>query len=44
MTEKEAVEIVRKFNEENRFRDMGKLNNAIDIVIELAERYIGLED
>ena len=42
MTEKEAVEIVRKFNEENRFRDCGKLNNAIDIVIELAERYLDL--
>lgn len=44
MEEKEAIEMVRKFNEENRFRDCGRLNNAIDIVIELAERYIGLED
>lgn len=42
MTEKEAIEIVKKFNEENRFRDCGKINNAIDIVIELAERYIDL--
>lgn len=42
MTEKEAIEIVKKFNEENRFRDCGKTNNAIDIVIELAERYIDL--
>lgn len=42
MEEKEAIEIVRKFNEENKFRDMGKLNNAIDIVIELAERYLDL--
>lgn len=43
MEEKEAIEIVRKFNEENKFRDMGKLNNAIDIVIELAERYLDLD-
>lgn len=42
MEEKEAIEIVRKFNEENKFKDMGKLNNAIDIVIELAERYLDL--
>lgn len=42
MEEKEAIETVRKFNEENKFRDMGKLNNAIDMVIELAERYLDL--
>ena len=33
--EKEAIEIVKKFNLENRFRDCGKLNNAIDIVLNL---------
>ena len=33
--EKEAIEIVKKFNLENRFRDCGKLNNAIDTVLNL---------
>ena len=33
--EKEAKEIIKKFNLENRFRDCGKLNNAIDIVLNL---------
>lgn len=36
--EKKAIEIVRKFNEENKFRDMGKLNNAIDTLINLVEK------
>lgn len=35
--EKEAIKIVKEFNKENRFRDCGKLNNAIDIVIRMAE-------
>lgn len=35
----EAIEIVREFNKENRYRDCGKLNNAIDIVCEVAERH-----
>lgn len=35
--EKEAIKIVKEFNEENRFRDCGKLNNAIDIVIRMVE-------
>lgn len=36
--EKEAIEIVKNFNRENRFRDCGKLNNAIDTVIKIAEK------
>lgn len=31
-----SIEIVKKFNEENRFRDSGKINNAIDDVIQKA--------
>lgn len=35
--EKEAIKIVKEFNKENRFRDCGRLNNAIDTVIRIAE-------
>lgn len=35
--EKKAIEIVKEFNKENKFRDCGRLNNAIDIVIRMAE-------
>jgi hypothetical protein len=35
--EKDAIEIVKEFNKENKFRDCGRLNNAIDIVIRMAE-------
>lgn len=37
MNKDEAIEIVKKFNKENRYRDGGKINNAIDIVVEMAE-------
>lgn len=40
MNNKESIEIVKKFNQENRYRDCGKINNAIDEVIELAEKYL----
>lgn len=43
MEEKEAIEIVEQFNKENRYRDGGKLNNAIDKVIEMAEKSILVE-
>lgn len=36
--EKEAIEIVKEFNRENRYRDGGRINNAIDTVIRMAER------
>lgn len=34
---KEAIEIVKKFNENNRFRDGGKVNNSIDVVLQALE-------
>ena len=36
--EKKAIEIVKQFNNENRYRDCGRINNAIDTVIRLAEK------
>lgn len=36
--EKKAIEIVKQFNKENRYRDCGRINNAIDTVIRLAEK------
>lgn len=36
--EKEAIEIVKKFNLENRFKYSGKLNNAIDTIVRIAEK------
>lgn len=33
--EERAIEEVKKFNQENRFRDCGTLNNSIDIVLNL---------
>lgn len=38
--EKEAIEIVKQFNKENRYRDCGRTNNAIDKVIEMAEKQL----
>ena len=43
MEEKEAIEIVRNFNTDN-YLIGNKLREAIDIVIELAERYMDLVD
>ena len=43
MSNKESIEIVKKFNQENRYRDCGKINNAIDEAIELAEKYLKME-
>ena len=43
MNNKESIEIVKKFNQENRYRDCGKINNAIDEVIELAEKYLEIQ-
>lgn len=38
VTDKEkAIEIVKKFNKENRYRDCGRINNAIDMLIYVAE-------
>lgn len=37
---KNAMEIVDKFNKENRYRDNGKLNNAIDLLLETSRKYI----
>ena len=38
MEEKEnSIKIVEKFNQENRYRDCGKINNAIDDVIQKAK-------
>lgn len=34
---KEAIEIVKQFNKENRYRDCGKINNAIDRVMKMSE-------
>lgn len=33
----ESVKIVKEFNEKNRFRDCGRLNNAIDHILEERE-------
>lgn len=41
VTDKEkAIEIVKKFNKENRYRDCGRINNAIDTLIYIAENSI----
>lgn len=36
--EKKAIEEVRQFNKDNIYRDGGKLNNAIDTVLNLVEK------
>ena len=38
LTLDEAIEIVEKFNILNRFRDGGKINHAIDLVIAAAKQ------
>lgn len=35
----EAIRTVRKFNQENRYRDCGKINNSIDMVLRNLEYY-----
>lgn len=37
MNIKEDIKIVKEFNEKNRFRDCGRLNNAIDHILEERE-------
>jgi hypothetical protein len=36
---KEEIEIVKEFNEKNRYRDGGKINSAIAKVLDYAEKY-----
>ena len=40
ISNKKAIENVKKFNTENRYRDCGIINTSIDIVLNLAEKYI----
>lgn len=40
----EAKKIVKDFNEKNRFRDCGKLNNAIDTIIKELDNSISKDD
>ena len=40
---KESIEIVKKFNKENRYRDCGRVNNAIDTLIFVAENSIPVQ-
>ena len=35
----ESVKIVKEFNEKNRFRDCGRLNNAIDNILAERKKY-----
>lgn len=37
---KQAVEIVKEFNKNNRYRDGGKINNAIDTVLQAVDNSI----
>ena len=39
----EAIKIVKEFNREHRYRDAGRVNNSIDIVVDLAEKYDSLK-
>ena len=36
--DKNAIEVVKKFNEENRFRDTGIINNSIDLLLALVNK------
>lgn len=36
--DKNAIEVVKKFNKENRFRDTGKINNSIDLLLALVNK------
>lgn len=39
----EAIKNVRKFNQENRYRDCGKINNSIDMVLQALDNSIPKE-
>lgn len=36
--DKNAIEVVKKFNKENRFRDCGVVNNSIDLLLALVNK------
>lgn len=36
--DKNAIEVVKKFNKENRFRDTGIVNNSIDLLLALVNK------
>ena len=36
--DKNAIEVVKKFNKENRFRDTGIINNSIDLLLALVNK------
>lgn len=36
--DKNAIEVVKKFNKENRFRDTGIINNSIDLLLTLVNK------
>ena len=36
--DKNAIKVVKKFNEENRFRDTGIINNSIDLLLALVNK------
>jgi len=36
--DKNAIEVVKKFNKENRFRDTGIINNSIDLLLALINK------
>lgn len=40
----EAKEIIKEFNEKNRFRDCGKLNNAIDTALKALDNSISKDE
>ena len=44
ISNKKAIENVKKFNIENRYRDCGVINTSIDIVLDLAEKYINSKE
>lgn len=36
--DKNAIEVVKKFNKENKFRDTGIINNSIDLLLALVNK------
>lgn len=36
--DKNAIDVVKKFNKENRFRDTGIINNSIDLLLALVNK------
>lgn len=36
--DKNAIEVVKRFNKENRFRDTGIINNSIDLLLALVNK------